>query len=117
MLEEDNYILRNNHIVKAQIVPIKRQNCFCCDILIVDDEKLNVRALKLILKKLKLNADSCFDGSEAIEKVKFNTTKTCCNIQYKLIFMDLMMPKVKGDEASRAIKKSTKKETQSIFLI
>lgn len=90
-------------IVHVQSIPKKREKCYCNDVLVVDDEEINVKAMKLLLKKAKLNCDSCNDGVEAVRKVKYNLTKTCCAVKYKLIFMDLMMPNMQGDEASRCI--------------
>jgi len=44
--------------------------CTCSDVLIVDDEIFNITAMKFLLKKHKINADSCLNGKECIEKLK-----------------------------------------------
>ena len=71
-------------------------------ILAVDDNKLNVVILSQLLKKIGLQADIAYNGSEAIEKAQVKN--------YDLIFMDIHMPDVDGFEATRQIK-STHKNT------
>lgn len=81
---------------------LNRMNSFTCEckkILIVDDENFNIQTLKFILKNFKIVPDFCYNGQEALDKVTFNINKTCCSIQYKVIFMDVMMPIMDGIEA------------------
>ena len=111
-LQNNDYFSKGKKFVRIQNQPnipeisFKNQKtCYCCDILVVDDEQINAKALKLLLKKQKITAESCGDGSEAVDRVKYSFTKSCCNVKYKLIFMDLMMPIMKGDEASKIISK------------
>lgn len=101
-----NCITKREHKSKTPNIPIEKpERCYCNEILIVDDEKININSLKLLLKKkCKLDSEFCFDGIEAVDKVRNNFyRKKCCNKIYKLIFMDLMMPKMKGDQASKEI--------------
>jgi CheY-like chemotaxis protein len=53
--------------------------------------------LCILLEKLGYHADSAADGLEALERMK----KWC----YRLILMDLRMPKMDGYEATRAIRR------------
>ena len=60
-------------------------------ILIVDDNKLNIKVARKALEDFKFDIDEAYDGIEAIEKVKNN--------KYDLILMDIMMPNMNGEEA------------------
>lgn len=60
-------------------------------ILIVDDNKINIKIVEKLLSNFDLDIDSALSGKEAIEKVK--------NKNYDLVFMDIMMPEMDGVEA------------------
>jgi signal transduction histidine kinase len=66
-------------------------------VLVVDDMELNLYVLKGKLSPYGLQIDTATSGPEAIEKVRNNT--------YDLVFMDHMMPKMDGAEATREIRK------------
>ncbi|MBO4900979.1 MAG: response regulator [Lachnospiraceae bacterium] len=66
-------------------------------VLVVDDNKVNVKVLCAYLKKFEIGADTAFSGDEAIEMVK---TK-----EYDLILMDHMMPGMDGIEATGIIRR------------
>ena len=66
-------------------------------ILIVDDNKLNVKVAKKALEDFDFEIDEVYSGKEAIEKVK--------NSNYDLILMDIMMPEMSGSEALVELKK------------
>lgn len=108
-LRDENYfhskksIKRNPDLPKIEAEIVRKINCSCKDILVVDDEPMGVKAIRHLLKKENLDSDFCNDGFDAVSKVKLSLSKACCNKKYKLIFMDLMMPVMKGDEASRQI--------------
>jgi CheY-like chemotaxis protein len=85
---------------KAQLI-LKQRSCSCPQILIVDDNDFNSFTLKeLINMSFKLESDTSLNGKEALERVR---ERKCC--QYKLIFMDCMMPIMDGFEATREIRK------------
>jgi CheY-like chemotaxis protein len=93
---------------KSSMTPILRSHsisCNCRKILIVDDEGFNINLMKHILKNYKIFPDFCFNGQEAVNKVLDNVNKCCCGTNYKLIFMDIMMPVLDGIEASLRIQK------------
>ncbi|KAM3147351.1 hypothetical protein pb186bvf_000602 [Paramecium bursaria] len=80
-------------------------NCKCNRILVVDDEQFNLTVFKLKLNKMGVeDVDYAQSGQEAIEKVENSRCGIPC-YAYKLIFMDLMMPKMSGlQTASQIIK-------------
>ena len=73
------------------------KSCFKANILIVDDIISNIEILKLILASYQCKTDSVLSGFEAIEKFKTN--------KYDLVFMDCMMPKMSGFEATKELRK------------
>jgi len=66
-------------------------------ILVVDDLNMNIYVIKGMLSPYGLQIDTAISGPEAIEKVKSNA--------YDLVFMDHMMPKMDGVEATHEIRK------------
>lgn len=67
-------------------------------VLVVDDIKVNRLVLSKILSNMGIIVDTCVDGQEAIDM--------CKNKKYSLIFMDMVMPKVNGIDATISIRKS-----------
>ena len=67
-------------------------------ILIVDDNKLNIKVAKKALQDFNLIIDEAFDGIECINKVKENN--------YDLILMDIMMPNMSGESALIKLKEN-----------
>jgi len=65
-------------------------------VLLVDDNKLNLKVGSKILNEYNLDITQCESGFEAIEKVK----KT----KYDIILMDIMMPKMGGVETLKKLK-------------
>ena len=68
-------------------------------VLIVDDEKTLVKALKFNLEKEGFQIDAAYDGREAVEKINDPEQK------YDLIILDLMLPGIDGFEVCRIIRK------------
>ena len=77
-------------------------------VLVVDDNKLNIKVATRLLKDYKLEVDSCLSGFECLEKLKTN--------KYDLIFMDDMMPKLSGRETLKKIKEDTTFKTPVVAL-
>ena len=67
-------------------------------ILIVDDNKLNIKVAKKALQDFNLIIDEAYDGIECINKVKENN--------YDLILMDIMMPNMSGESALIKLKEN-----------
>ncbi|MER3375416.1 MAG: response regulator [Allomuricauda sp.] len=71
-----------------------------CNVLIVDDNRVNVIVLKMSLEKLGIRADSVCNGLQAVEAVSKN--------DYDLVFMDIHMPNMDGFQATTEIRKINK---------
>lgn len=69
-------------------------------ILVVEDNKVNVKVLLLLLDPFKFECDTAENGREAVEAVKNN--------HYNLILMDVHMPKMDGLEATQIIRQMEK---------
>lgn len=68
-------------------------------ILLVEDNEINMEVAEFYLDAVHANVDKAWNGLEAVEKVKEQPN------QYSLILMDIMMPKMNGDEAAKCIRK------------
>jgi len=88
---------RSNFSAKTKKTQIKRESIPFGKVLVVDDMELNLYVVKGKLTPYGLKIDTATSGFEAIEKVKNNT--------YNIVFMDHMMPKMDGIEATREIRK------------
>ena len=80
----------------------------CKKILIVDDNKLNIKVAERALSDFNFEIDEAQNGKDAIEKVK--------NKKYDLILMDIMMPVMSGEKALEELKKDPKFTTPVIAL-
>lgn len=65
-------------------------------ILVVDDNKLNIKIAKNLLKQFDVPVDDAISGKECLERVKEHN--------YALIFMDEMMPEMTGTETFKKLK-------------
>ncbi len=66
-------------------------------ILIVDDNKPNIKVVKRLLEKYNIKVDSVLSGQECIYKIKGEN-------KYDLIFMDQVMDGISGIETLRVLK-------------
>lgn len=66
-------------------------------VLIVDDNKLNIKVARKVLSSLNFEIDECYNGQECLDKIK-NEQK------YDLILMDIMMPVMSGSTALQKLK-------------
>lgn len=66
-------------------------------ILIVDDNKLNIKVARRALDGFNFELDECYDGQECLDKVVNGN-------EYDLILMDIMMPNMSGETAIAKLK-------------
>ena len=77
-------------------------------ILIVDDNKLNIKVAIKALQDFNFAIEECHDGLECLEKVKEK--------EYDLILMDIMMPNMSGESALAKLKENREFKTPVIAL-
>ena len=65
-------------------------------VLIVDDNMLNVKVARRALEDFDLIIDECYNGEECIDIISEN-------LDYDLILMDIMMPKMSGEETLKKL--------------
>ncbi len=68
-------------------------------VLIVDDNKLNIKVAKRVLETLGIIVDECESGASCLEKIKAANT-------YDLILMDIMMPEMSGETTLKKLKEN-----------
>ena len=77
-------------------------------ILVVDDNKMNLKVALRTLNKYKLVVELCQGGMEALDKIKDNN--------YNLILLDDMMPKMSGKDTLVELKKNKDFKTPVVVL-
>jgi len=88
---------RSNYEAKSKKAEIVHGGIHHSKILVVDDMDMNLYVAKGMLAPYDLEIDTATSGHDAIEKVKRK--------KYDLVFMDHMMPKMDGIEATQEIRK------------
>lgn len=81
-------------------------------ILIVEDKRINMEIVKGFLEDTELIIDEARNGKEALEKVEASREGT-----YDLIFMDIRMPVMKGDEATMKIRALDREDCKRVPII
>ena len=81
-------------------------------ILIVEDNQVNQLVLVRMLEKVGVIPEVATDGVEAVERVRAAHPER----PYALIFMDCMMPRMDGIEATRLIR-SEEEGDRRIYII
>ena len=66
-------------------------------ILIVDDNKLNIKVARRALQDFNFEIEECYDGQECLDHVVIGN-------EYDLILMDIMMPNMSGETAIAKLK-------------
>ena len=68
-------------------------------VLLVDDNKLNIKVARKALDGYNFEIDECYDGQECLDKVVTGN-------EYDLILMDIMMPNMSGETAIAKLKEN-----------
>ena len=79
------------------------------NILICDDEKDIVSALKIYLKTSGYNIYEAYNGKEALEQIKEH--------DIHLVLMDIMMPVMDGYQTTRAIRSLDRPDAKTIPIL
>ena len=87
-----NSLYKKEEVIENKVVKFDNKN-----VLVVDDNKLNLKVITKILKEYNLNITCIDNGFECINKIE-NKEK------YDLILLDIMMPKIGGVETLRRLK-------------
>lgn len=95
-ISESNGKNKEKHLITRHSISENRK--IKTKILLVEDNRINIMVLTIMLKKVGYNIDTAFNGAEALEKLKVTP--------YDLVFMDLQMPIMGGLEATRIIRDS-----------
>ena len=93
--------------VKEEIVVPKGFNSK--KVLIVDDNKLNIKVARRALQDFNFEIDECYDGVECLDKVVNGD-------EYDLILMDIMMPNMSGETALAKLKENPNYKIPTIAL-
>ena len=78
-------------------------------VMIVDDNKVNLKVLSSLLKRFDIVSDNCDSGQEAIDRFKDN--------EYDLIFMDHMMPEMDGIETVQRIRALDNENAKNVKIV
>ena len=81
-------------------------------ILIVEDKRINMEIVKGFLEDTELIIDEARNGKDAVEKFKGSEEGP-----YDIIFMDIRMPVMKGDEATATIRALEREDSKKIPII
>ena len=85
--------------VQKQELPAANANLMGVKILLAEDNDLNAEIAVVQMEELGIQVTRVSDGKEAVKTFADNPPDT-----FDIIFMDIMMPKVKGNEATEAIR-------------
>jgi signal transduction histidine kinase/FixJ family two-component response regulator len=91
--------LNLDHSVKMRTFQINREYMPYGRVLVVDDVETNLYVARGLLAPYGLSVETVLSGFEAVDKIKDGFT-------YDIIFMDHMMPRMDGIEATKIIRDS-----------
>lgn len=81
-------------------------------ILIVEDKHINMEIVKGFLEDTELIIDEAGNGKEAVDKIMVSEEGT-----YDLVFMDISMPVMRGDEATVQIRQMDREDCRTMPII
>ncbi len=86
-------------VVEQTVVDSVSSNFDNKKILIVDDNKLNIKVARRALQDFNFEIEECYDGQECLQKIVNGN-------EYDLILMDIMMPNMSGETAIAKLKEN-----------
>jgi len=81
-------------------------------VLLVEDNLINTEIARRFLEELGLDVDHAENGVEAVEKFSASEVGS-----YRVVFMDIQMPKMNGHEATRAIRALDRADAKGVPVI
>lgn len=93
----------------AETTPVKNDELPPLKLLVVDDNKVNLMMMEVIMKNIGYKVDFANNGREAVEK--------CLANKYNLVFMDVQMPEMDGIEATTIITAQLKEKSPAIVAL
>ena len=91
-------------------INVKNVDCSNKSILVVDDNKLNIKVARRSIEALGFkNIDECYNGQECLDKIKNGN-------YYDVILMDIMMPIMSGETCIKELKQIPNFKTPVIAL-
>ena len=102
LINKPLYGLNFCQVLNGEVMTVENEEEFIsfsapeAKILLVDDNEMNIKVAKGLLKPLMMQIDTAENGKIAIEKIKQN--------KYDLVLMDHMMPVMDGVEATKVIR-------------
>ena len=96
IIQEKENIEKNVQQKKIESSNIDKNQYKNKKVLVVDDNKLNIKVATRLLEPYQAKVDTATSGQECIDKIKKNT--------YDLILLDQMMPEMDGTETLQHLK-------------
>ena len=91
-------------------INVKNVDCSNKSILVVDDNKLNIKVARRSIETLNFKSiDECYNGQECLDKIKNGN-------YYDVILMDIMMPIMNGEKCIQELKQIPNFDTPVIAL-
>ncbi len=103
-LDQEIVVSNNNEDVTEEVKDISDKR-----ILIVDDNKLNIKVAQRLLEKYNVQIDAVLSGTDCLEKIASGE-------HYDLILMDDMMPIMSGVETYKKLKQNSNFNTPTVML-
>ena len=97
MVELPQRISKMDEPVTEEVLSVPEENTLKGKkVLIVDDNKLNIKVAEKALSFLEVNTESVLSAKDALNKLKDNN--------YDLVLMDIMMPEISGDKCLKTMR-------------